>query len=395
MLFELIDSKKICDSCFVDGKIIPLSEANDLSHTWDYSSLLNDKQYNLAKLYAGTKNIEDAVSNESRENYLIYKNKVRSYLKSFKTAQVSLDTNCFFDLVPPYFLRELFMVRSMMLNEIFEKYEKPDNYDFLYDLNTMIYEIAEREVKIDLTKLLQAANITAYKNVDKIKKKVRYNMFGAITGRLSTEHDSFPILTLSKNLRGIVQPTNDFLLELDFNAFEPRILIALNGKEQPKEDLHDWNKDNIFIGMSRDDSKKKFLAWLYDSKGVVKLNDSQKKKANAIYNKDQIKKKYYNGNLVKNYFGREIKADEDHSLNYIVQSTAADIFLRQAIKVNKLLEGKKSFIKFLIHDSVVLDISKEDIGMLKDVFDTFSDTDLGKLMIKKKLGKNFLDMRKI
>ena len=395
MLFELIDSKKICDSCFVDGKIIPLSEANDLSHTWDYSSLLNDKQYNLAKLYAGTKNIEDAVSNESRENYLIYKNKVRSYLKSFKTAQVSLDTNCFFDLVPPYFLRELFMVRSMMLNEIFEKYEKPDNYDFLYDLNTMIYEIAEREVKIDLTKLLQAANITAYKNVDKIKKKVKYNMFGAITGRLSTEHDSFPILTLSKNLRGIVQPTNDFLLELDFNTFEPRILIALNGKEQPKEDLHDWNKDNIFIGMSRDDSKKKFLAWLYDSKGVVKLNDSQKKKANAIYNKDQIKKKYYNGNLVKNYFGREIKADEDHSLNYIVQSTAADIFLRQAIKVNKLLEGKKSFIKFLIHDSVVLDISKEDIGMLKDVFDTFSDTDLGKLMIKKKFGKNFLDMRKI
>lgn len=395
MLFELIDSKKICDSCYVDGKIMPFNEAENLSHTWDYSSLLNDKQYNLAKLYAGTKNIEDAVSNESRENYIIYKNKVRSYLKSFKTAQVSLDNNCFFDLVPPYFLRELFMVRSMMLNEIFEKYEKPDNYDFLYDLNKMIYEIAERDVKIDLSKLLETANISAYKNIDKIKKKVKYNMFGAITGRLSTEHDSFPILTLSKNLRGVIQPANDFLLELDFNAFEPRILIALNGKEQPKEDLHDWNRDNIFLGMSREDSKKKFLAWLYDSKGTVKLIDSQKRKLNSLYNKEQIKKMYYDENLVKNYFGREVKSDEDHCLNYIVQSTAADVFLRQAIKINKLLEGKNSFIKFLIHDSIVLDVSKEDIGMLTDIFNTFSDTDLGKIMIKKKLGKNFADMRKI
>jgi hypothetical protein len=395
MLFELIDSKKICDSCFVGGQIVPFAEATDLSHTWDYSSLLSDKQYDLAKLYAGVKNIEDAVSNESREHYLLYKNKVRAYLKSFKTAQVSLDNNCFFDLVPPYFLRELFMVRSIMLNEIFEKYEKPSNYDFLYDLNKMIYEIGEKEVKIDLSKLLETANVSAYKNVDKIKKKVKYNMYGAITGRLTTEHDSFPILTLSKNLRGIIQPTNDFLLELDFNAFEPRILIALNGKEQPKEDLHDWNKDNIFLGMSRDDSKKKFLAWLYDSKGSVKLTDSQRRKVNSLYNKDQIKKKYYDGNLVKNHFGREVRADEDHALNYIVQSTAADIFLRQAIKVNKMLEGKKSFIKFLIHDSIILDVLKEDTGMLAEIFNSFSDTDLGKLMIKKKLGKNFADMRKI
>jgi hypothetical protein len=395
MLFELIDSKKICDSCFVGGQIIPFNEATDLSHTWDYSSLLSDKQYALAKLYAGVKNIEDAVSNESREHYLVYKNKVRAYLKSFKTAQVSLDNNCFFDLVPPYFLRELFMVRSIMLNEIFEKYEKPSNYDFLYDLNKMIYEIGEKEVKLDLSKLLETANVSAYKNVDKIKKKVKYNMYGAITGRLTTEQDSFPILTLSKNLRGIVQPTNDFLLELDFNAFEPRILIALSGKEQPKEDLHDWNKDNIFLGMSRDDSKKKFLAWLYDSKGSVKLTDSQKRKVNSLYGKDEIKKKYYDGNLIKNHYGREIKSDEDHALNYIVQSTAADIFLRQAIKVNNLLHGKKTFIKFLIHDSIILDVSKEDVGMLKDIFETFSTTDLGKIMIKKKLGKNFGEMKKI
>ena len=206
---------------------------------------------------------------------------------------------------------------------------------------------------------------------------------------------SSDLLTLSKNLRHIVEPTNDFLLEMDFNAFEPRILIALNKKEQPKEDLHDWNKDNIFIGISRDDSKKKFLAWMYDSKGVVKLTDSQRKKLNALYNKEEIKRKYYDNGLIKNHYGREIKSDEDHALNYIVQSTAADIFLRQAIKVNNILQGKKTFIKFLIHDSIILDVSKEDVGLFKDIFETFSTTDLGKIMVKKKLGKNFGEMKKI
>lgn len=399
MLFELIDSKKICDSCYVGGSIIPFAEATDLTHSWDYSGLFGDKQYELAKLYAKTKNIEDAVSQDSREHYLLYKDKVRAYLKSFRTAKISLDENCFFDLVPPLFLKELFMVRSIMLNEIFERHEKPKDYDFLYDLNKLIYEIAEKDVKVDFSKLLDTKNVKGnlnlYKNPEKFKKRTKYNMFGTITGRLSTEQDSFPILTLSKDLRSLIQPTNDFLLEMDFNAFEPRILIALNKKEQPKDDLHDWNRDNIFLGLDRDSAKKKFIAWLYDSKDRVPLTDSQRKKLDTIYNKLGIKEKYYSNNLITNHFGRKLKSDEEHSINYIVQSTAADIFLRQAIKVNKLLQGRKSFIKFLIHDSIVIDVCKEDVQILKDVFDAFSTTDLGKIMIKKRLGKNFGDMKKI
>ena len=134
---------------------------------------------------------------------------------------------------------------------------------------------------------------------------------------------------------------------------------------------------------------------MYDSKGVVKLTDSQRRKLNSLYNKEEIKRKYYDNGLIKNYYGGEIKSDEDHALNYIVQSTAADIFLRQAIKVNNILQGKKTFIKFLIHDSIVIDVCKEDVQILKDVFDAFSTTDLGKIMIKKRLGKNFGDMKKI
>lgn len=390
MLFELIDSKLNCNSAYVDGKIIDYFSLENPTHTWDYSPTFGDKHVELACLYAGTKNIEDACSNDLRDRYLNIKSKLRAYMKSFITAQVSLDENCFFDLVPVSFIHELFSIRSTIMKQIFETHKRPDNYDFLYNLNKMIYGIAENEVKINMKNLPVIGEI---RNASKMKKKVKYNMFGTITGRLSAEQDSFPILTMNKNLRCIVEPTNDFLLELDYNAFEPRVLLALNGKKQPNTDLHEWNKDNVFIGTNRDGAKKKFLAWMYDERGTTTLPPQQDKKVKMFYDKSVVRGKYYDGGTVKNHYGREIKADNEHAINYILQSTASDIFLRQAIKINDLLKSKKSFIKFLIHDSIVIDVSVEDKKLVKEICDTFNKTDFGKFVITKKVGKNYGDMK--
>jgi len=392
MLFELIDSKLNCNSSYVDGKIIDFSTLDNPTHTWDYSPSFGDKKMELACLYAKTKNIEEACSQELRERYLLLKAKLKSYLKSFLISKISLEENCFFDLVPVAFIHDFFSTRSLMIKEIFANYKRPDNYDFLYNLNKMIYEISEKDIKINVKNLPIISDI---KNVSKMKKRTKYNMFGTITGRLSAETDSFPILTMNKKLRPIIEPTNDFLLEIDFNAFEPRILLALNNKKQPLEDLHEWNKDNIFIGSNRDGAKKRFLSWMYDERGTTILPDMQANKIKKFYDKQNIKDKYYDGNIVKNFYGREIKADKEHALNYIVQSTASDCFLRRAIEVNNLLSGKKSFIKFLVHDSIVIDVSKEDKDLLKDVFNTFSNTEFGKFLITKKVGKNYGDMKNL
>ena len=392
MLFELIDSKLNCNSCYVDGTIKDFQDLQEPTHTWDYSPSFADKKMELACLYAGTKSIEDACSHELRERYLLLRSKLRAYMKSFITAQVSMDDNCFFDLVPVSFIHELFSTRAAMLKNVFDTHERPDNYDFLYNLNKMLNEIAEKEVKIEMKNLPIIGEI---KNASKMKKKVKYNLFGTVTGRLSAEQDSFPILTMNKNLRCIVEPTNDFLLELDYNAFEPRVLLALNGKKQPSADLHEWNKDNVFIGTNRDGAKKKFLAWMYDERGTTTLPPQQDKKVKMFYDKNIVRGKYYDGGVVKNYYGREIKADNEHAINYILQSTASDIFLRQAIKINDLLRGKKTFIKFLIHDSVVLDVSSEDKQLIKDICNTFSTTDFGKFVITKKVGKNYGEMKQL
>jgi hypothetical protein len=49
----------------------------------------------------------------------------------------------------------------------------------------------------------------------------------------------------------------------------------------------------------------------------------------------------------------------------------------------------------LIHDSVVIDMSVEEKNLVKDICNVFSNTDFGKFMITKKIGKNYGDMKKL
>ena len=51
---------------------------------------------------------------------------------------------------------------------------------------------------------------------------VDYDIFGTVTGRLTTKRDSFPMLNLKREFKRFVTPKNDVFLELDFNAAEIR-----------------------------------------------------------------------------------------------------------------------------------------------------------------------------
>ena len=171
-------------------------------------------------------------------------------------------------------------------------------------------------------------NINKQKCFMKSSPYIKYNLFGSITGRLAAEKNSFPILTMNKDCRFLLSPTNDAFLELDYNACELRVLLALNEHTQPEIDLHDWNREHIFENKcDRKEAKQKIFSWLYDTK----VNEQ----ANKYYDKNKTKDKYYKNGVITNYYDRVIECDEQHALNYIIQSTASDMFLRRVLEIDK------------------------------------------------------------
>ena len=90
----------------------------------------------------------------------------------------------------------------------------------------------------------------------------------------------------------------------------------------------------------------------------------------------------------------EIPADSKHAVNYLIQSTFAQLALRQMIKVFNFLKGRKSYIAFTVHDNIVIDLAQEDKKDLKQIIDIYSNTDLGKFKVNLKAGSNYGELKK-
>ena len=166
-------------------------------------------------------------------------------------------------------------------------------------------------------------------------------------------------------------------------------MLGLSGTVQPEGDLHLWNMQNIYNNqISREESKEKIFSWLYNPKALDK-------QAEKYYSRDKLVQKYFDGAKVETPMRRSIESEPRTALNYLIQSTSSDIFLNSAYEVWKMLEGRSSEIRFLVHDSILLDLSDEDKDMLPEIIEKFSKTPLGEYKVGVSVGKNYGDMRKV
>ena len=365
----------------------------NLSKTWKYSEFLRSHDIEYANLYCEGKTLDEVCPEHLRAEWEPVKNKLKAFLRSFKTAKISLNDNCLFELLPEAFLVKYCEIKNKISLFVFENFQKPKNYDFLLELTKVTTEIKHRQLNINLKNLDNSTGdkgVRSYiKKMSRVKPYVSYDIFKSKTGRLVTETNSFPILTLNKMCRSRLEPHNDLFVEFDFNAAELRTILALQGEQQPEQDLHDWNVQNVYRGLlTREQAKKRIFSWLYNPESKDFLS-------NRIYKREKVLDSYYDGEKVRTVFDREIQADDYHALNYIIQSTTSDLFLRQMIKVNEILQKKKSFISFSIHDSLVIDFSVEDRDLFKDIFNEFSDTALGTYKTNVSTGKTFGNMEQI
>lgn len=391
MLFQALDSKQECRGIYCEGQILKDYKNLDLSHSWSPSVHFKDRELEYAQLWCKGQSLKDICPEELLNSYNALDTKARAYLHSFDVARVNLNEVCFYDLVPESFLLDFFKIKNDITQSVFETYTRPENYKFLHDLLFFLMAIKNRELKLDF-KNLDFTSTPARHGLNKLRdghKNIVYNPWTTVTGRLTTNKNSFPILTMHKDLRSVIKPHNDCFVELDYNAAEVRVLFGLLNQEQPTEDVHEWISKNIFNDKySRENTKKKVFSWLYNPK-------AKNKKLNGYIDRDVIYNQYYvNGQVVTPY-SRTIKVGEEKALNYLIQSTASDMFLASAIKVNNFLHNKKSFVSFCIHDSLVLDLALEDREILNDISELFSDTKFGPIKTNLSIGKNFGSMKRV
>lgn len=404
MLFQTLDDKAECVGIYCAGDLIFEKETfpNDLSQTWRYSSYLRDlEDVEYANLYVQGKKIHEVIPEYLREDWEDVAGRLLSFERSLKIAKVDRSDNCIYDLTPSRFLIEFCEVKNKITEYVLKNYPRPKRYEYHLKVCQMLEGLSNNKLNIN-RKYLQA-RLHSKKTQNIVKRLldtapyIKYNQFGTKTGRLTTRPNSFPILTLKKNLRSAVEPNNDYFVELDFNGAEVRVLMGLLGMDQPTEDVHQYHKDVVFKGSTtREAVKTAFFAWLYGSKTATSSTEGEVLK--KFYDKKKILDKHWDGHTVQTPFQKEIvKVDEHHALNYIVQSTAAELTLLQAMKIDYLLrtQAKKSKLCCIIHDAVVLDFAREDEHLLPAIKSLMGSTKFGNFKINISSGNNLGTLREL
>jgi hypothetical protein len=317
-------------------------------------------------------------------------NKLTAYIKSFKIAKINMRDHCIFDLVPQDFLQRFCEVRNKVTQHVYENYEKPDNYVHMNNVSQLLHKIKYQELNLsvsDCRHLLTATRERArIQEIIKNYRYIDYNLFGTVTGRLTTKPHSFPILTLKKEIRQVIKPCNDAFVCLDYNGAEVRTLLQLSDEAQPKIDIHEWNSLHLFEQeITREECKVRFFAWLYDPSS----NDID----SDHYDRKKVLDKWYSDGYINTPYGRKIKVEERKALNYLLQSTTSDRVLEKAILIDRYLVNNncKSFISHIVHDEVVIDCHNDERTHIKKIKEIFEDGFIANVSI----GKDYYNLKKV
>tara|TARA_R110002020_G_scaffold73627_2_gene188931 strand:+ start:4433 stop:5653 length:1221 start_codon:yes stop_codon:yes gene_type:complete len=403
LLFQTLDDKTECVGIYADNQLIfDLEEFSpELTQTWKYAPYLRGLDVEYISLYLEGRPIRESIPEYLQDDWDDACQKIVAFKRSLAISKVNTYENCFFDLVPRRLLMEFCEVKNKITGYISTNVQRPPRYQFYKHVSMLLEDISHRQVSIDkqiISSYLGDSKLKNHaRNIMQAAPYVQYNLFGTKTGRLTTKKGSVPILTMNKEFRAAIQPQNDYFLELDFNGAEVRTLLGLLGKEQPRGDVHDFHLNEIFTKINtRAQAKVAFFAWLYGSKTAA---DAQEMVSLAkYYKKGELLQKYWDGNTVRTPFKKEIRdTSEHHALNYLVQSTAAELTLKQAVKLEYLLHKQShgSHIAFLIHDAVVIDMKKEDEHLLKSLVTLMSSTNFGNFMVNIKRGKTLGSMKDV
>ena len=397
MYFQALDDKSECVGVYKDGRLHFEDIPDGLLRTWRPGGLIDNEDIEYAWILCEGKTLEQVCPSNLLDEYQAIIRKMTAFYKSFKLAKLDFNEHCIFDLIPHDSLVHFCEMKNKITQHVFETTEKPKNYDFMAHTSKLIHKIRYQALNIDMSDCkplhVSSANRVALKKIMQLEKYIDYNVYGTVTGRLTTNPGSFPILTMKKEFRKILKPQNDWFISLDYNGAEARTVLALLGNPQPAVDIHEWNMQNIFHSQkfkphpTRAEAKVMFFGWLYDPTSTA--IDSK------YYDRDALVNAHYKNGSISTVFDRTIQVEQRKALNYLIQSTTSDLVLEQALRIDEFLKDKRSFISHIVHDELVLDVSNDERHLIPEIKDIFANNRLGDFMVNIQAGQNYYDLKEL
>lgn len=222
-----------------------------------------------------------------------------------------------------------------------------------------------------------------------------YNTYN-LTGRPTNSFNGVNFLAIPKeqDFRECFVPTNDFLVEFDFDAYHLRLISRIIGFQPPEESFH------AYLGKQYFGCKELTEEQYKESKAITfkQLYGGVDKKYMGIdffasmaeYTEKQWKR-YREQNAITLPTGRILRAQLSMNklklFNYIVQNLETKENIDKIARINALLDGKGTKLILIAYDSFLFDFNRSDGKEL--LLEIKAIMESGGTPVKHKWGQNY------
>jgi hypothetical protein len=268
----------------------------------------------------------------------------------------------------------------------------PDYFNFYNKNITNVFWFIEQEgIRINPNIIEDKFNIINKKfSIKDNKIYSKYNLYNS-TSRPSNSFNgvNFSALNKENGQRKALIPENDFLLEIDINAYHPTLashLVNYDFKDlNPYEYLADKTK------LSIPESKEKMFEVLYGGKfeGLEGLEFFDKLKIYIELLWEDYKKDGFIEEKISGYKFYKNKLDKMNPyklFNYLLQckETSQNVVIMK--KILTLLKNKKSKLILYVYDSFCFDMDENEKDLIEEIIKIFSNYNL---KVKTKMGVSY------
>jgi len=282
------------------------------------------------------------------------------------------------------------------LQEYFTK-ELPKSFSFYNDKVTLaFFGIEKNGLQINKNILKQHYEIDKeHYSIQNDRIYSQYNLY-TTTRRPSNAFNNINFAAINKDT-GVREAftANNFLVEFDISAYHPTLIAKLIKYTFVDTDIHKTFAE--MYGVSYTEAKTLTFKQLYG--GIFKqyehLEFFQKTKQFINNNWEVFNNSGEVIVPVSSYcFDKTNLTDMNPQklFNYLLQNIETSVNTLILLKIHKLLSNKQSKIILYTYDSFMLDVSKGEETLVKDIKNIFTKF---KLNVKIKYGKNYNKMKEI